>query len=53
MEQDDMIKDEKDGNYSQVLDNVLDNKLREVLERQKKNMHTKIIGCTVGMSKKK
>lgn len=30
-------KDEKDANYSQFLANVQDNKLREVLERQKKN----------------
>ncbi|XP_071189683.1 uncharacterized protein [Salvelinus alpinus] len=53
-----MEKDEKDTNYSQVLANVQDNKLREVRERQKKNKahcgfrrfwgvrgkHTKIIG---------
>ncbi|XP_038851435.1 ubiquitin carboxyl-terminal hydrolase 13-like [Salvelinus namaycush] len=32
-----MEKDEKDANYSQVLANVQDNKLREVRERQKKN----------------
>ncbi|CAB1351549.1 unnamed protein product, partial [Coregonus sp. 'balchen'] len=30
-------KDEKTGKYSQVLANGLDNKLREVLERQKRN----------------
>ncbi|XP_045577711.1 ubiquitin carboxyl-terminal hydrolase 26 [Salmo salar] len=55
-----MEKDEKDANYSQVLANVQDNKLREILERQKKNKahcgfrrfwgvrgkHTKIIGCS-------
>ncbi|XP_045081784.1 40S ribosomal protein S18-like [Coregonus clupeaformis] len=60
-------KDEKNGKYSQVLANGLDNKLREVLERQKKNRahcgfrrfwgvrvkHTKTIGRRVGMSKKK
>ncbi|KAK6290894.1 hypothetical protein J4Q44_G00387060 [Coregonus suidteri] len=60
-------KDEKTGKYSQVLANGLDNKLREVLERQKRNRahcgfrrfwgvrvkHTKTIGRRVGMSKKK
>uniref|UniRef100_A0A2K5QER9 Small ribosomal subunit protein uS13 n=1 Tax=Cebus imitator TaxID=2715852 RepID=A0A2K5QER9_CEBIM len=60
-------KDGKDGKYSQVLANGLDNKLREDLERLKKirahrglhhfwDQHTKTTGrrgCTVGVPKKK
>merc|ERR1719239_361960 len=47
-------KDVKDGRFSQVLSNNLDNKLREDLERLKKiRAHTGLRGRTVGVAKKK
>uniref|UniRef100_A0A2K6V5T3 40S ribosomal protein S18 n=1 Tax=Saimiri boliviensis boliviensis TaxID=39432 RepID=A0A2K6V5T3_SAIBB len=49
-------KDVKDGKYSQVLANGLDNKLREDLELLKKIPHTKTTsrhGHTVVVSRKK